>query len=174
MPTTLQPNMIDILPDGYLTRMHRAGIFAFNTGCYSEVSSSRSLDNDKGIVAYWLQNARETQVTHLQNEVADLLKQPNDNDFIARPTEYARQTLLQIIRDTYARLTRFPNSPSVGPDGYGGLSVEWKARRKVVRLVIHESAQQRMYIYSRRDKDSDVNYEVSAKALAQSLRNMFG
>jgi hypothetical protein len=104
----------------------------------------------------------------------DMRKEEDEPDFRHSPTTYAYDITEKIVKDSYTHYIGSAPVPTVGPDGEGGIVLEWKsAGRSVVRMIIPSSGDKKSYIYSRGVNRSEVDYSVSALTLARQLRSTF-
>lgn len=110
----------------------------------------------------------------LLRDLEAMLKEQDEPDFLHRPTKYAYDFADQLIKDSYTHYVGSAPIPTVGPDGEGGIVLEWKsAGRSVVRVIIPSNEDKKSYIYSRGLSRSEVDYSVSALALAHQLCSTF-
>lgn len=116
-----------------------------------------------------------TQAAHqVLRDLEEMRKEEDEPDFRHSPTKYAYDIAEQIVKDSYTHYVGSAPVPTVGPDGEGGIVLEWKSvGRCVVRLIIPSRGDKKSYIYSRGLSRSEVDYSVSALALARRLRSMF-
>ncbi len=59
------------------------------------------------------------------------------------------------------------------PDGEGGLVVEWKRDKLIVRLIVSAAQEGKSYVYSRDSHRSLVERSISGLVLAQQLSTVF-
>jgi hypothetical protein len=117
---------------------------------------------------------RRQSAESLLLDLEAMLKEQDEPDFLHRPTKYAYDFAEQLIKDSYTHYLGSAPIPAIGPDGEGGIVLEWKsAGRCVVRLIIPPSEDRKSYIYSRGLSRSEVDYSVSALALARQLCSTF-
>jgi len=121
-----------------------------------------------------LSKVRRQSAESLLRDLEAMLKEQDEPDFLHRPTKYAYDFAEQLIKDSYTHYVGSAPIPTVGPDGEGGVVLEWKSTgRCVVRMIIPSSDDKKSYIYTRGLSRSEVDYSVSALALANQLRSTF-
>ena len=114
--------------------------------------------------------------TNLESVLRDLdsmLDEEDETDFRNTPSAYAHQLARQIISDTHTHYVGASPIPGIAPDGEGGLVVEWKRDKLIVRLIISTDKNGRSYIYSRGPHRSVVERSISGMVLAQELSTVF-
>jgi hypothetical protein len=120
--------------------------------------------------------ARQHSISTAQYILQDLdsmLKEQDEPDFRNRPTEYAYQLARGLIKKSYTHYIGTSPTPAISPDGEGGLVVEWKRDKLIVRLVISAAQEGKSYVYSRGPDRSLVERSISGLVLAQQLSTIF-
>jgi hypothetical protein len=112
-------------------------------------------------------------VQPILRDLRALLDEQNEPDFHHRPSDYAYGSARQIIENSYTHYLGSAPKPAVAPDGMGGLVVEWKAGRFIVRLIVAASEDGKSYVYSRGAHRSQVDHSASGLLLAHQLRTIF-
>lgn len=112
-----------------------------------------------------------------QNILRDLeamLQEEDEEDFRHRPTDYAYNLARQIIESAYTtHYVNFAPTPTIAPDGDGGLALEWKVGRRVIRLIVSHNQDMRSYIYKRGEDRPSQIYAASGEILVEQLRSVF-
>lgn len=103
----------------------------------------------------------------LLQDLHEMRAQADGGDFCHSQSEATDVLARRIVEGTYHRDDDFP-APALAPDGDGGLVMEWKRGKAVVRLVVQG---ERAYIYSA--GLVTVDKPATGTALAQRLRSLF-
>lgn len=102
-----------------------------------------------------------------------MLEEQDEPDFRHRPSEYASSVVREIIENSYTHYLGSAPIPAIAPDGNGGLVVEWKSARRIVRLIISANEGGKNYVYSRGGNRSQVEHSASGLIVAHQLRSIF-
>lgn len=106
------------------------------------------------------------------------IRKLNDLDFsedgIHKPTTWAGRTAWGLICDAYSELVdRFPE-PYIAPDGDGGIIIDWEKgsgkERRLASLIIPASDLRRPYLYYKSQHGSEVERNLTGKAIAERLK----
>lgn len=109
----------------------------------------------------------------LLRDLEAMLKEEDAPDFLNRPTPFAYETAEKFIKSAYTHYVGSAPSPTLGPDGDGGMVVEWQSGQRIVRLVVAPDKNAKTYIYRRGNNESAVDHVPSGTILAQRLLTVF-
>jgi hypothetical protein len=110
---------------------------------------------------------------HILNDLEAMLEEQNEPDFCHRPTMDAYDVAQQIIKNSHTHYIGSVPTPTIAPDGDGGIRIEWQLGRRIVRLVVPASKDEKPYVYSRRDGPSDIDEPATGEELSRRLRTIF-
>jgi hypothetical protein len=102
----------------------------------------------------------------------DIERLQNEADDDDRPSAYARQLAINVLRDaaTYLGLD-FPRAiPVVGPNN--SLRLHWNAPGREVRVVFGGTPENKTYLYWESSAGHGADYSVDGRRLADSLRGV--
>jgi hypothetical protein len=146
-------------PSGWKAKKQLAGFVAYIDRISER--SARILAQNKSVLSLILR------------ELQSMREDVDEPDFVHRPSDYAYETTRRLIESAYGRPLRSIPTPSVAPDGLGGVITEWKLERRVVRLVVASNESGKSYIYSRISGPSELDPALSGLVLFQRLRSAF-
>lgn len=126
------------------------------------------------IGALSLSTIRLQSAEPLLRDLEALAKEEDEPDFLNRPTPFAYETAKEFIRSAYTHFVGSAPPPTLGPDGDGGMIVEWQSDQRIVRLVVAPDKNAKTYIYRRANNESAVDHVPSGTILAQRLLTVFG
>ncbi len=113
---------------------------------------------------YGTLNAQLSQNYETLNEILKELQrlelEPNEEDFINRPTLKVAETVKKLIANAYIKKNDLPK-PLVSPDGDGGLSLEWKKGEKEIKLFVRVGSKE-PYIYHEQGNSYDIVPKITA------------
>jgi len=147
--------------------VERMSVEDANWGPPREASTSRLQSRICNI----LQN-RKT-LAHVLSDLDEMRKEEDEPDFRHSPTNDAYSRTRQIIKNAYTHYVASAPVPAIAPDGDGGVIIEWRSERRLVRLVVLGEENQSSYVYSKMDGPSEVNDPATDLILAQRLRSTF-
>lgn len=102
-----------------------------------------------------------------------MANEQDEPDSLNRPTPYAYETAKEFIKSAYTHYVGTAPLPTLGPDGNGGMVVEWQSDQGTVRLVVADDKNAKTYIYRRANDESAVDHVPSGAILAQRLLGVF-
>src|SRR5215831_9834145 len=109
----------------------------------------------------------------IREEIEKLLELKNDEEHGFKPTDYASEFALTLIRAAYESLDGVFPMPDIMPDGENGIIVEWErekgGRRCLASLIIRSNPSHRSYLYLRSGAASEVKYNLSGQLIAEQL-----
>ena len=100
------------------------------------------------------------QTARMLDEIAEL--NTSDEDF--RPTSHASVTASRLIANLYDVPNPFP-SPSIAPDGDGGILFDWNQGARMIRLIIPDSPERRGYLYHEEGDAFAAEYDLSNESI---------
>lgn len=110
---------------------------------------------------------------HILSDLEAIRNEQDEPDFRHSSTDHAHALARSIIEGAYTHYLGNAPEPAAAPDGDGGVIVEWQSGRRVVRLVVPASKDERSYLYSRGDGPSKIDDPATDLILAQRLRSIF-
>lgn len=134
------------------------------------ISSHR--DGNDRITTSFGTTSKVSKTSHLSGLKAEiaLMKIGDDED---SPSLKAEDTVERVVEEAYRHAAIILPTPSIVPDGMGGLIVEWRSGFCLVRLIVPASEANKPYIYSKTSQPSELSYDVSGQELASRLKSVF-
>lgn len=117
--------------------------------------------------------AADVVARRVTQELEAMLAEQDEPDFRHRPSDDAYEAARRLIEAAYTHDVGSAPMPTFAPDGSGGLRIEWRSGRRIVRLIVPNGQNEDSYVYSRRDGRSEVDEPATDEALLRRLRFTF-
>lgn len=121
-----------------------------------------------------VRSAEAVSITQtILQDLQAMLQEEDEPDFLHCPTEYAYDSAKRMIEELDTHDGGSAPTPTIAPDGEGGIIAEWKSGDRIVRMIIPPRQDRRSYVYSREPNRSQIDYTGSGLVLAQQLCSIF-
>lgn len=115
------------------------------------------------------QLAPKNELLAIHSDLIALRSEEDEEDYIYKPTDYAFNTAVELLRVAYLGAGGDISRPAVTPDGEGGIRIEWRHLEREVRLICPAQSNQQPYIYFEVGDNFKIVEDVNGNALASWL-----
>ncbi len=132
---------------------------------YKIVKSFRNLDINNAQNNY----KQFIGIDKAKNVLSKLFLLKNPEGEIFHPTKYAYNVALRLLGYAYNAFGKQIPECFVTSDGEAGIIIDWRLNNKLLRLDIPSSEKNKIYIYHKQGKNSDIVYNITEVTLIKWL-----